>query len=275
MTARCAFCGTEAKLTREHVFAQWLRVAFADPSVTGSIVYRQSRQVGGAPIGHSHRGDWLDTQARVICASCNTGWMNQAEESVRAVLPKLIQGSQLVLTHEDQEALATWTVKTILMLQHTHRRANQLVIPARDYTDLFANKTPSPMMQVLTAYMEPPGRGTPIEATVEFLAENRAMAGVARLMETEGEPAPTDLHAYTATLRIGHWVAHLVRIGSPQFIARLDPGPAARPYALTIWPASGDHNWPPRSLAEIGGMMALARRLDAGVVVTATGNVTT
>src|SRR5260221_14474873 len=116
MTASCIFCGTQARLTREHVFAQWLRAIFADPLVTGSVVYRQSAQPGGPPVARSHRGDWLDTQARVVCASCNNGWMNQTEESVRAVLPKVIKGSQVLLTQEQQEALATWAVKTILML---------------------------------------------------------------------------------------------------------------------------------------------------------------
>src|SRR5260370_26754049 len=140
-----------------------------------------------------------------------------------------------------------------------------MLIPPRDYADLFANKSPSPLMQVLSAYMEPPGRGSPLEATAEFLAENRAMSGVARLMESEGERPPADLHAYTATLRIGHWVAHLVRVGSREFIARLDPGPAARRYALTIWPARGTDTWPPRSLAESGGRVIPVSILDRGV----------
>jgi hypothetical protein len=97
------------------------------------------------------------------------------------------------------------------------------------------------------------------------------MTAVANLMARDGGPAPVDMHACTATLQIGYWVSHVIRIGSPQFIARLSPAPAMRRYALTIWPASGQQIWPPVSLAQIGGLMALARSLDVGVDVAPPG----
>jgi hypothetical protein len=53
------------------------------------------------------------------------------------------------------------------------------------------------------------------------------MADVARLMESDGLPPPLDMCAYTAALRLGFWVAHVLRVGSPQFIERVSPaGPA-------------------------------------------------
>ncbi len=122
-------------------------------------------------------------------------------------------------------------------------------------------------MTVLAAYMEPPGRGSNVEATVQFLAENRNMARIAGLMAQDDEPDPVDMHAYTATLQIGYWVSHVIRVGSPQFIAGLSPSPALSRYALTIWPDHIQQSWPPRSLAESGGLIALARSLDAGVDV--------
>jgi hypothetical protein len=71
------------------------------------------------------------------------------------------------------------------------------------------------------------------------------------------------MHAYTATLRLGFWVAHVLRAGSPQFIERVSPaGPALSPYLQTIWPAQNAITWPPRSLAAIGGLMGLARSMD-------------
>ena len=97
------------------------------------------------------------------------------------------------------------------------------------------------------------------------------MAAVARLMRHDGEPAPVDMHAYTATLQIGYWVSHVIRVGAPQFVAGLSPGPAMRRCALRIWPAGERQDWPPRSLAEIGGLIALARSLDAGVDVAPPG----
>jgi hypothetical protein len=123
-------------------------------------------------------------------------------------------------------------------------------------------------MRVIAAFLEPPGRGSSVEATIEYLAEPRDMTAIATLMTADGEPAPQDMSAYTATLRIGFLVLHVIRVGSAQFIAGLSPGPAMRSYVTTIWPpADRQQAWPPHSLAEIGGLLALARSMDAGVNV--------
>lgn len=78
---------------------------------------------------------------------------------MRSFLPSLISGREVALTADNQWSLATWAVKTMLLLQLTHRRADQIVIPSRDYTDLFTARVPSPLMIVLTACAESPGRG--------------------------------------------------------------------------------------------------------------------
>jgi len=89
------------------------------------------------------------------------------------------------------------------------------------------------------------------------------MADISRLLESDGLPPPLDMHAYTATLRLGFWVAHVLRAGSPQFIERVSPaGPGLSPCLQTIWPAQNSLTWPPRSRAAIGGLMRLARSID-------------
>ena len=66
-----------------------------------------------------------------------------------------------------------------------------------------------------------------VKASAECLAEDRSMADISRLLEADGLPPPLDMRPYTATLRLGFWVAHVLRVGSPQFIERVSPaGPA-------------------------------------------------
>jgi hypothetical protein len=268
MPARCVFCGSKATLTNAHVFSQPIRDALSDPSATGSVVFRQSKQSDGSSSAHSHQGDWRDVKARVECDACNGGWTSQIEQSVTAILPGLIRGDQTEFTREEQRALATWSVLTILLLQYTHSRDARVVIPASDYTDFYNTKSPAVLMKLVMSYVEPPGRGSSVEAAVEYLAEDRNMRDVARLLEEDGLPPPVDIHAYTATLRLGYWVVHLMRFGSRDLVERLSPGPGLRPYVQGIWPPEDTHSWPPRSLAEIGGIMTLARRVDAGVSIS-------
>lgn len=116
MPKPCVFCGTETTLTNAHVLAQPIRAAFTDPSVTGSFVYRQSRQADGTQNAHSHPGSWTDLKARAECGPCNAGWTHEIEEAVSLFLPELIHGHQRRLPVHDQQALASWSVVTILLL---------------------------------------------------------------------------------------------------------------------------------------------------------------
>jgi hypothetical protein len=88
----CVFCGTRTILTNAHVLSQPIRAAFSDPSVTGSFVYRQSRQADGSHAADSHSGSWVDVKTRSECTQCNSGWTREIEESASLILPKLIQG---------------------------------------------------------------------------------------------------------------------------------------------------------------------------------------
>lgn len=263
MPKPCVFCGTRTTLTNAHVLSQPIRAAFSDPSVTGSFVYRQSRQADGSHAAHSHSGSWVDVKTRAECTRCNSGWTREIEESASLILPRLIQGQQTQLSIQDQQALASWSVVTVLLLQHTHSRAARLVIPASDYAGVCETRSPTALMKVFTGYLEPPGRGSRVEASAEYLAEDRSMADISRLLESDGLPPPVDMYAYTATLRLGFWVAHVLRVGSPQFIERVSPaGPALSPCLQAIWPAQNAVTWPPMGLAAIGGLMGLARSID-------------
>lgn len=227
MSKPCVFCGAKATLTNAHVLSQPVRAAFSDPSVTGSFVYRRSRQADGSHAAHSHSGSWADVKARAECTRCNGGWTRRIEESASLILLKHIQGRQMQLSIQDQQALACWSVVTVLLLQHTHSRAARLVTPASDYAGVYETKSPTALMKVFTGYLEPPGWGSGVEASAEYLAEDRNMADISRLLESDGLPPPLDRCAYTATLRLSSWVAHVLRVGSPQFIER-EPGCCAR-----------------------------------------------
>jgi hypothetical protein len=191
----CVFCGAKATLTNAHVLSQPIRLTFNDPSVTGSVVYRQSRRADGSHAARSHSGSWVDVKARAECTRCNSGWTRQIEESVSLILPKLIRGQQMQLSIQDQQALASWSIVTVLLLQHTHSRAAQVVIPPGDYAGVYETKSPTTLMKVFVGYLQPPGRGSRVEASAEYLAEDRSMADISQLLESDGLLPPLDMHA--------------------------------------------------------------------------------
>ena len=123
---RCAFCGA-TDLTHEHVWPKWL-----------------SRELGGhggftmsSPHG-PRRVRSLDLTAP-ICVTCNNRWLGVLENDVQPVLAPLIRGEEQTLAPGEQQLLATWAVKTALMLDLW---SGKPLIPTLFYYDLRLQRRP-------------------------------------------------------------------------------------------------------------------------------------
>jgi hypothetical protein len=96
--------------SREHVIPQWLREAL---HIQGRVEeYSDERLVG--------TWDTLTIVLPEVCVSCNTGWMNKLELRTRPILEPLLLGvkggTSIILDPSQQATLATWAVKTSLLL---------------------------------------------------------------------------------------------------------------------------------------------------------------
>jgi hypothetical protein len=59
-----------------------------------------------------------DLTVKVVCKTCNNGWMASLEAQVMPVLRRLESGEPTVLGREDAVVLATWATKTAMMYQY-------------------------------------------------------------------------------------------------------------------------------------------------------------
>jgi hypothetical protein len=248
MARKCVFCD-DAPCTNEHVLPQWLRTAFPYSDDAQALHVRQSTN-----LETSHKGSLLETKVKVVCASCNNGWMNGLEQAVRPFLPKMIQGRDVNLTKNRQLALATWSLKTMMMFHCAHPKAEQTVIPAEDFVDLFQQRTPKESMRITSAYMTQPtafsGRA---DHLVEFYGNSRKA-----IVNDEQDV----VQAYDATLRIGCFVAQLISIDLPGATWTMTPSLGFGKHLVTIWPNKGTRKWPPASLDKIGGFTTLVESVD-------------
>lgn len=145
MTNPCIFCGsTTIKITKEHVYGQWLRDLYAGET---HAAHRLIREDG---TGATFPGNPFDLQVRVPCEECNNGWMNDMEVAVRPFLEPMIRSEQVTeLPSESQRSLAAWAVKTALMLQDF--KAGRQLVPDSEYHRFYAQKEPPPGYLVLVA----------------------------------------------------------------------------------------------------------------------------
>lgn len=115
MARTCLFCEGRAT-TREHVLPRWAGSAL-DPGEPEPI--RQLISVGtGRPIERVRTGLLFSDTARVVCATCNNGWMSRLESSTRAVLVPMIHGEGILLDRNAQRTLAAWALKTASVADH-------------------------------------------------------------------------------------------------------------------------------------------------------------
>ena len=124
MARSCVFCGGRP-LTREHVIPRWLTSVLPEQAAfrgQDQQIVLQPDGRNGSPLILPHREvkeSFNSLTVKAVCRTCNNGWMNDMEEMVRPILSPLIQVESIQLIRSDVSAIASWTVKTVLMAQLT------------------------------------------------------------------------------------------------------------------------------------------------------------
>jgi hypothetical protein len=155
MARRCVFCGGTG-LTREHVIPRWLsdvlpeqaRFRGQDQAV---VLLHPEREVDG--LHHREMAETFNSATvKVVCGSCNNGFMNDIETESRPVLSAMIRGNlSMPVSAEAAATVATWAVKTSLMAQLTGSEPAALT-PV--YEGFYASRRPTPECMVWAAAID-------------------------------------------------------------------------------------------------------------------------
>lgn len=126
MARTCLFCGG-GPVTKEHVFSSWLdRVLVGDPWVEVAAAVDGDGRVRGNP---RVMGSKLNATARVVCRSCNSGWMSQLEGAVAPILAPLIRGEPATLLPNDLIQVGRWVAKTAMIDEYADRGETKVFSP--------------------------------------------------------------------------------------------------------------------------------------------------
>jgi len=110
----CVFCPETANLTGEHLWSAWIGKALGPKRYTFT---RRERD------GHVRRwrGDELDAKAKVVCGTCNSGWMSDLETASRSFLNDMVlHCSPTVLQPDQIKLLAALAFKNTIIADHMH-----------------------------------------------------------------------------------------------------------------------------------------------------------
>lgn len=135
MANACAFCGDDSRrLTDEHVFGDWVSRLFGSKAPPDG--FNGKAQIFDA-AGNLKEFAAIPFQqvVKIPCEACNTGWMRGLEDSVIPFLTPMILGERVRLRPSRQRLLATWCVKTALVMDHLHPRSR--IVPDAHYHELY------------------------------------------------------------------------------------------------------------------------------------------
>jgi hypothetical protein len=264
-TRTCLFCqrSGHAKITKEHVWPQWVAALMPGESKTVPNTLR-STEVESVK---NWKGGGYGLQVNDVCAHCNSGWMSDLENAIRPVLGPLIEGSTDArpITLSDQALITRWALKLAIMTDATARKQKRFFTsrerlrvregqnePRGLYFNVFLGMYGDPQMGLESFYYTFPlpmsAIGQPTVLTVARRAVFTARIGkivLQGLFHHLGEAGPIRLPVNLSWNRFAY-VVH-------PFTPNLDWPPEPLPYAGFVdlknrWSVDPDH---PEVLEEI------------------------
>lgn len=224
----CVFCGSEGKLTGEHVFGDWLTRIGLDAA---------PRRHGAGPINRSARDLGITRpftrKVRDVCGPCNHGWMSKLEAGAGRVLTPFILGSAGAISEDDVGAIAAWVQKTALvgmLVSSEEDRARGYGLPQEEYRALYACRhdvTPLPASRFWIGRHQGTQRSSAIWVTP-------------MVVKIDGLGEPDRPQAYAMTIVLGEVVLHGFRFTTPGLEFEL----AVADGLVQVWPPTGPISWP-------------------------------
>lgn len=140
---RCIFCGSDDKLTSEHIFGEWTKRYL--PKTHNKHEFQDTR----VPLPGVHEysepkiraGDPILSQVRVVCGSCNSGWMSGLQSRAIPVLTPLFDGRFWHLDANVQTTIAAWAAMATMTSEFLARDPQKIVVSQSERVWLKDNLT--------------------------------------------------------------------------------------------------------------------------------------
>jgi hypothetical protein len=235
----CIFCGA-LPLTQEHIFPRWLTKILTAAVVGAVTSERTNSSAAGATQQHWPATDVASYTVRVVCASCNNGWMSHVEGQAQAVLASMVAGEATTLSQAAQLDLATWTAMKGYVVEYA--LGDVIVATQQQRRSLMESKFPQGAVPVRIGAVE--RSGVPNSVT-------RIVYNVGREGSEQGFAACTTFGLGCAVLQVRHGLGITM-----DWTATSVPGTDQLPVNP---PCPGDIHWPPTVTLNASSLMEWER----------------
>lgn len=237
----CIFCGS-GNLTKEHVFPDWMSKVF--PRTTTATHTEENN----GKVEKTFQTRVFQHTAKIVCGSCNSGWMGKLESSTKPILSKMLFSLNYSanLTKNEQAILSFWAQKTAMILNRS--TGADFKIPTQSYNEL-AEKNKALNYITVRIGWRFPKQGVKGRQISHFTISEITGPEKSRMVKAVGG----DFTVWRAIIAIGNVVFHIsgstpnVRVEVSNNDDRVTP--QIHPYIKDIhWPLE----WPVDALTSVG-----------------------
>jgi hypothetical protein len=245
MARACVFCGA-TPVTREHLWPDWARKRMAEE---GALHHRQilDRQ-GEARIDREWLKQAYSMTVRVVCATCNSGWMSALENRAKKLSEPILDGRGRELHREGQRTLATWALKTALMIDQSQSRDGH-AFPQAVYDHLRAHGQPPLDMRIWMASYGGDRLGFTHLYGMDVDITQAADRGVREIHGATVAFGPVVFQVFGATI---DGLVDGLRVGAP-------------PVVHQLWPYDGTFTWTPAGGFDDKALLSFAEAIPANL----------
>jgi hypothetical protein len=112
----CIFCNGTG-LTKEHTWADWLRNYLPKGEDSHSFFSGIVHPTHMESSVKKRQGSARSRKLRIVCKSCNGGWMSDLQQKAKPILIPLINGETVVLDKEKQKIIAAWATMSCMVAE--------------------------------------------------------------------------------------------------------------------------------------------------------------
>jgi len=135
----CIFCQGSG-MSKEHFWPDWLRSHFNttnNDKHTSEVHSSEAKSQPTLKSKNERPGNLITKKFRVVCETCNSGWMSQLEKSVKPLLIPLIENNDISFNQAQLTKLAKWAVMKVIVAEQSEDDTQ--VTPESDRNSFYEN----------------------------------------------------------------------------------------------------------------------------------------
>lgn len=119
---KCVFCEVNNANSREHFYSGWMHdlLPLGTKGTSNGEFIEEHSKIGVVSKYEKwvKPGELFTKKMKVVCVTCNNGWMSQLDEAAKQLLTPIIKGEYVTLDAASLEILARWATLKAIVSEH-------------------------------------------------------------------------------------------------------------------------------------------------------------